>query len=99
MKRIIATVLLSLMTLGLGSCAHRPSPQAATPDYSKFVHVAVIDPKMAGHVGQVLERAGIQSIIEGSRGYGVSVPPDTEARAASLLRADSASQKYWIQFP
>jgi hypothetical protein len=99
MQKIIATVLLSLLTLGVGSCAHQPSPQAATPDYSKFVHVAVIDPKMADHVDQVLKRAGIQPIIDGSVVYGVSVPPGTESRATSLLRADSASQKYWIRFP
>ena len=99
MHRIIATVCLSLLALFVVSCARRPAAQAATPDYSKFVHVAAIDPKMADHVGQVLERAGIQSIIEGSVAYGVSVPPGSESRAASLLRADSAARKYWIQFP
>jgi hypothetical protein len=97
MHRIIVTVLSSLAAFCFVSCTHQPTAQA--PDYSKFVHIAVIDPKAAEHVGQVLERAGIRSIIVGSRGYGVSVPPGTESRATSLLRADAASQKYWIQFP
>ena len=99
MHRITATFLLSMLTLGVGSCAYQPLPQASSPDYSKFVHVAAIDSKMADHVGKVLERAGIQCIIEGSVAYGVSVPPGTESRATSLLRADSVVQKYWIQFP
>ena len=64
----------------------------------EFVSIAAIDPSCADHVRTVLERAGIESIIEGSVVYGVSVPPGEELRAVSLLRADSAAQQYWIQF-
>ena len=99
MHRIIATTCLSFLALLIVSCAHQPAVQAAIPDYSKFVHVAAIDPKMADHVGRVLQRAGIQSIIEGSVAYGVSVPLGSESRATSLLRTDSAARKYWVQFP
>jgi hypothetical protein len=68
-------------------------------DYDKFVQIAVIgDPSYAGRVSSVLGRNGIEAIIEGSVVYGVSVPPGTELQAIQLLRADSAAQKYWIQF-
>ena len=72
--------------------------RATTVDYSKFVSIAAISPESADHVLWILERAGIEPIIEGSVIYGVSVPPGAESRAISLLRADSAAQKYWIQF-
>jgi len=99
MHRIIATVLLSLLTLGVGSCAHRPSSQAATPDYSKFVRVAEVESRSADHVERLLKQAGIQSWSLGAEVCLILVSPGTESQAASLLRADSASQKYWIRFP
>ena len=70
----------------------------AVVDYDKFVPIAAIDLAAVGHVSQFLERNGIETIIEGSVVYGVSVAPDQELRARSLLRADSAAAKYWIEF-
>lgn len=70
----------------------------AVVDYDKFVPIAAIDPATADHVSQFLEQNGIETIIEGSVVYGVSVAPDQESRARSLLQADSAAGKYWIQF-
>ena len=69
----------------------------AVVDYEKFVPIAAIDPASADHVSKLLERNGIETIIEGSVVYGVSVAPDHELRARSLLRTDSAAGKYWIQ--
>jgi hypothetical protein len=99
MRRSIITVVLSLAALGITSCAHHPTPKAAVPDQSEFVLVAVIDWKLSDHVQGVLKRAGIQSFSEGSLLYAVMVRRGTEARAAALLRADAASEKYQIRFP
>lgn len=99
MQRIIATILLSILVLGVVSCVHQPLPRRVAADTSGFVYVAIVNPEMADHVDKVLKRSGIHAVIEGSVVYGVSVPSGSESRAASLLRADSAREKYWIRFP
>ncbi len=98
MYRILVPAYLCAFIPFVASCDRSPSSQAPPPDYDKFVAVAAIDPALANRVGQVLERAGIQCIIEGSVVYGVQVAPESESKAVSLLRADSAAEKYWIQF-
>ena len=98
MYRILVPAYLCALIPFVASCDRRPASQAPSTDYDKFVTVAAIDPALANRVGQILERAGIQCIIEGSVAYGVRVAPERELKAVSLLRADSAAEKYWIQF-
>ncbi len=65
--------------------------------WGQFVGIAVIDPSAANRVETLLQRNGIEPIIEGSVVYGVAVLPGQEQRALSLLRADAAAGGYWIQ--
>jgi len=55
------------------SCAQKQPTHTATYDYGKFVSVAAIstDAEVVKHVQTVLDRAGIQAVIEGSVVYGV----------------------------
>ena len=92
-------LILLLIVTATSACTNRTMSQATTPDYNSYVHIAAIDPKMSGHVNGILSNAGIDSIIWGSRAYGVSVPPGTQSRATEILRADSSTEKYWIVFP
>lgn len=82
------------------SAEPRPIEQSGhlTTPIGQFVPVAAIYPNYADRVSGLLERNGIESIIEGSVVYGVSVPRSQEARALSLLRADSAAKRYRVQF-
>ena len=98
MHKIGTIIFLALVTLGLTWYSHLCVVHAMANEY-RSVHVATIDPQDAGRVVRILERSGIQCLIEGSLVDSVSVAPSTQARAASLLRADSAAYKYWIQFP
>lgn len=97
MKRILAAILLAALILGVGACAGRLPPKSAKVDPNNLIYVAVINPETADHVRDLLKRAGIQSVIEGSVVYGVAVPSGTESRAIAVLKSDSAKQKYWIR--
>jgi hypothetical protein len=103
MCRIITTVVLSLVALGIVSCAHYSTPQVAVPDRNKWVYVGGIPPIFEEHVRETLQQAGIPSFCEGSIAYDVVVPVGTEARAAALLRADAelrdcSGQMYMILY-
>ena len=91
-------ILLSLLTLCVISCAHRARQQAIAPDYSGFVRVAEVESRSVDHVERLLKHAGIQSWSLGAEVSLILVAPGTESQAASLLRVDSTSQKYWIRF-
>jgi hypothetical protein len=98
MKRIIATILLGILVLGVGACANQPTPRAAARGSGEFVYVAFINPEMADRVDEVLKNSGIKhSVVGGSEVYGVAVPLSDEVQAKSLLRADARKQKYWIR--
>ena len=75
-----------------------PASNAVVSDISKLVRIAAVKSRYAEHVTQVLKQAGIQPLVVGAESCLVLVPSGTESRAVSLLRADSASQKYQIQF-
>ena len=79
------------------AASHRPVPMLTTP-LNQFVPIAAIDPSYTDRVGRLLEMNGIESIIEGSVVYGVSVPAHQQALALSLLRADAAVKGYWTKF-
>ena len=70
---------------------------AAVTNFDNFVGIATIDPSYHARVRRLLEGNGIKTIIEGSVVYGVSVPPQHQKVALSLLRNDAAARGYWIQ--
>jgi hypothetical protein len=91
---------LALLGLAAASCAGRDRPNGpANRDYDKYVHVAAVEPAWAGHVQSLLEKGGIPSVVEGSRSYGVRVPPDKKEQAMTILRADAAKHGYRAVFP
>jgi hypothetical protein len=69
----------------------------ATPLTGPIVEVATIEFDAIDRVNALLEEHGIKSFIEGSIVYGVSVPSDQKSRALSLIRADAADRRYWVQ--
>jgi hypothetical protein len=77
-----------------GSCT-----RSATFDDSELVPVAAIKEADSSQVEAALEQAGIAATVdEGPVVYGISVAPSDKSKALSVLRADSASRQYWIQF-
>ena len=81
-----------------GACASSCTLSAKFDD-SELVPVAAIKEADSPQVEAVLEQAGIAATIdEGPVVYAVSVAPSDKSKALSVLRADSASQQYWIQF-
>jgi hypothetical protein len=69
-----------------------------SPDYSKFVGVAIIrgDRTIANSAESALARAGIPCNIQGSMGYSISVPPDKVSRAMAVLTKDAQDHGYRI---
>ena len=66
--------------------------------WSSVAAIASIDRITQIHVRNLLASKGIDSIMEGSIVWGVSVPkPDADA-AAKLLRDDAKKRGYWIGF-
>lgn len=89
---IVGMTLASASTCG---CTH-----SKTFDDGELVPVAAIKEEDSSQVETLLEEAGIAVMIdEGPVVYAVSVAPSDKSKALSLLRADAASQQYWIQFP
>lgn len=98
MHKTILTALFGVVALCFASCAQHRVAQTITPDYGKFVQIAVIVTEVGDQARQVLQSAGIQCIIEAGAGdgagfAGVWVSPSMRTRAISLLRADSVVQK------
>ena len=96
--KIPVLILLGLAVGTACSCRHPGSPSAEVSAPQSRVAVAVVDPKMADHVTEVLKEAGIISIVEGSVVYGVSVPSESKEAAIAVLKKDSERLKYWIEF-
>jgi ABC-type oligopeptide transport system substrate-binding subunit len=90
--------------LAMGACTSQTKTHGSRDElykgvnYESFVRVAVIDPAKAEHVTALLESNGIPNVVEGSKAYGVSVPPAKKEKAIALLKADSEKGKYYIQF-
>jgi hypothetical protein len=89
--------LLGLVAVGCAEGDRADLP--ANRDYNKYVHVAAVEPAWAEHVEAVLAKAGIPSVVEGSRVYGVRVPPGKKEQAVAILKADVAKHGYRAVFP
>jgi RNA polymerase sigma factor (sigma-70 family) len=76
----------------------RPVEVQSSKDEEKYVAIAAIDPQWAQQVRQLLEDAGIPSLVEGSVAYHVSVPPGKKAQALQLLKGHAAKHGYWAKF-
>ena len=96
--KIMGLLLAVLGAASACSCSRTHTGAAAESDWDRFESIAAIDPNKADHVRAVLKQAGIESIIEGSVYYGVSVAPGKKGAAIELLKQDSARLKYLIQF-
>jgi hypothetical protein len=96
--RTVAVFCSVSVILGAGGCNQKGSADLyANQDYEEFVGIAVVDPKWGEHVQMLLEHAGIANIVEGSRAYGVSVPPGKKEQAVKLLKVD-AIHGYWATY-
>jgi hypothetical protein len=66
----------------------------------QWIRIASIDPREATRIGNVLKRNNIESIIEGSVAYGVTVLEKDSERAVEVLKSycNKRKNKFWILF-
>jgi hypothetical protein len=93
----LALGLVIVTSLGLGWWLYHRQSETQI-NYDTFVLIADIKPDQTEHVHDVLEAAGITSIIEGSRFDGISVSPEKRLAAIEILKNDSAAHNYTIEF-
>jgi len=96
--RFLSTLTLMLLC----SCAHQRPGGRIDPvsgvEYSRFVCIATVpgDSQLASRLTDVFWKAGMTTVIEGSRAYSVSVAPPNKTRAVELLREDASVHKYQV---
>jgi hypothetical protein len=81
------------------SCDSNKKNDKETPtevQWSAIGTIGGLDRITEEHITALLNLHGIDSAIEGSIVYGVSVPVGDEARALKILREDAEKRHYWI---
>ena len=98
MKALRLAVLGFVVALCLASCAQQHMAQILQPNKDGCVQVAVIATEVGHQAELVLQRAGVQCIVEAGSGEaayfsGVWVSKSAKHRAITLLRADPVVDK------
>ncbi|MEM7456319.1 MAG: hypothetical protein AAF456_18370 [Planctomycetota bacterium] len=65
--------------------------------FEEFEAVGGINSDDADHVVQLLHDNRIPNIVEGSRIYGIPVPPKHVERAIRIVETDSKRRNYWFE--
>lgn len=93
----LVLVLVIVTSLGMGWWLYHRQLETQF-DYDTFVLIADIKPDQTEHVHDVLEAAGITATFDGSRVFAVRVSPEKRLAAIEILKNDSATHNYWIEF-
>lgn len=105
MKTILFAFFGVFVVLCFTSCAQQPMAQTSQPAKCDLVQVAVITTEVGSQAKQVLQRAGVQCIIEAGSGEyayfsGVWLSKSVKHQAISLLRTDPVIDKSMLfDFP